>query len=98
MCIRDSLWNVSILRPTNLVNRICSTGISSEDLLKTIRVPLPKNCNAKESKDYRIINIMCRVTKAVIRLMLRRTERKIEDNTGEDQFGFRNVKGTRHAT
>ena len=34
----------------------------------------------------------------VAKIFRRRTERKIEDVLGEDQFGFRRGKGTRDAT
>jgi hypothetical protein len=37
------------------------------------------------------------VAKIVLRVLRKRTERKIEDVLGEDQFRFRRGKGTRDA-
>uniref|UniRef100_A0A8D8S3W4 Craniofacial development protein 2 n=1 Tax=Cacopsylla melanoneura TaxID=428564 RepID=A0A8D8S3W4_9HEMI len=87
----------AISRLTNLINNIYFTGTWPEDLLKTILVPLPKKSKAKECKDYRTISCICHLTKAITRIILKRIDRKIEENMGEDQFGFRKGKGTRDA-
>jgi len=39
----------------------------------------------------------CKTAKIIAKVLRRRTERKIEDVHGEDQFGFRRGKGTRDA-
>ena len=91
------LGNGAILRLTNLFNKIYDTGVWPQELLKTILVPLPKKGNAKECKDFRTISFICHATKAVTRIILKRIEKKIEENMGDDQFGFRRGKGTRDA-
>ena len=60
-------------------------------------VPLPKKCNAKECKDNRTVRFIYHVTKAATKIVLRRIEKKIEGNMGDDQFGFRKGRGTRDA-
>ncbi|KAI5738261.1 hypothetical protein M8J77_004739 [Diaphorina citri] len=92
-----ALGSIAIERITNLINNIYNTGKWPKDLLKTILVPLPKKTNAKECKEYRTISCICHLTKAVTRIILKRIENKIEENMGEDQFGFRKGKGTRDA-
>ena len=43
------------------------------------------------------IRIIAHSAKIIARILRRRTEKKIEDVLGEDQFGFRRRKGTRDA-
>jgi hypothetical protein len=47
--------------------------------------------------DHHTISLIAHAAEIVTRT-LRRTERKIEDVLGEDQFGFRRGKGTSDAT
>ena len=44
-----------------------------------------------------LISLIARTAKIVEKILRRRIEKKIEDVLGEDQFGFRRVKGTRDA-
>uniref|UniRef100_A0A8D8WNZ2 Craniofacial development protein 2 n=1 Tax=Cacopsylla melanoneura TaxID=428564 RepID=A0A8D8WNZ2_9HEMI len=87
----------AIFRITVLINKIYDTGIWPEDLLRTTLVPLPKKPNATECKDFRTISFICHLTKAITKIIMKRIERKIEDNMGDDQFGFRKGRGTRDA-
>ncbi|KAI5743600.1 hypothetical protein M8J77_020048 [Diaphorina citri] len=87
----------AVSRITELINKIYDTGIWPEDLVKTILVPLPKKPNATECKDYRTISFICHLTKAITKILMKRIEGKIEDNMGDDQFGFRKGRGTRDA-
>jgi retron-type reverse transcriptase len=43
------------------------------------------------------ISLIAHTAKIVAKILTRRTEKKIEDILGEDQFGFRRGKGTRDA-
>lgn len=92
-----ALGSCAIARITNIINQIYDTGHWPEDLLKTILVPLPKKPKAIEAKDYRTISFICHLTKLITRIVIKRIENKIEENIGEDQFGFRKGKGTRDA-
>jgi hypothetical protein len=47
---------------------------------------------------YRTISLISHTAKIVAKILRRRTEKKIEDVLGEDQFRFRRGKGTRDAT
>lgn len=87
----------SMKRLTDLINNIYNTGIWPQDLLKTTLIPIPKKSNAKECKDHRTISCICHVTKLITKILLKRIGGKIEENMGEDQFGFRKGKGTRDA-
>ena len=49
-------------------------------------------------KSVKTIRTIYHVTKlAVMKLVVRIVERRIEGNMGEDQFGFRECRGTRDA-
>ena len=58
---------------------------------------LKKKSQATKCSDYRTISLIAHTAKIVARIFRRRTERKIEDVLGEDQFGFRRIKGTTDA-
>ncbi|KAI5738445.1 hypothetical protein M8J77_007179 [Diaphorina citri] len=92
-----SLGIGAVSRITNMINKIYDTGIWPEELMKTILVPLPKKPNATECKDFRTISFICHLTKAITKILMKRMERKIEENMSEDQFGFRKGRGTRDA-
>jgi hypothetical protein len=47
--------------------------------------------------DHCTVCLITYTAKIVVRILRTRTERKIEDVLGEDQFGFRRGKGTRDA-
>ena len=47
--------------------------------------------------DRRTISLIAHTAKIIAKILRRRIERKIEDVLGEDQFGFRRVKGSRDA-
>jgi hypothetical protein len=60
-------------------------------------IALKKKPQATKCSDHRTISLIAHTAKAVVKLLRRRIERKIEDVLGEDQFAFRRVKGTRDA-
>jgi hypothetical protein len=58
-------------------------------------VALKKKPRARKRTDHRTINLIAHVANVVARLIRRRSEKKIEDVLGEDQFGFRKGKETK---
>jgi hypothetical protein len=61
-------------------------------------VALKKKPRARKCTDHRKISLIAHAVKVVASVIRRRSEKKIEDVLGEDQFGFRKGKGTRAAT
>ena len=57
-----------------------------------------KNPRANECGDYRTISLMPHITKLFLRIILNRIKYKIDNEIGEEQFGFRANNGTREAT
>jgi len=61
-------------------------------------IVLKKKAKAIKCSDHHIISLIAYRAKIVAKILRKRTGRKIEDLLGENQFGFRKGKGTRHAT
>ena len=61
-------------------------------------IALKKQPQATKCSDHRTISLIAYTAKTVAKILRRRTENKIEDVLGEDQFGFRRGKGIRDAT
>jgi len=80
---------------TELVNGIYMTGAIPDDFKKTVMIPLPKKKHSTDCSDHRTISIITHASKILLEVILRRIRRKIEENIGEDQYGFRANKGTR---
>jgi hypothetical protein len=57
-----------------------------------------KKAKAIKCSDHHIISLIAHRAKIVAKILRKRTGRKIENLLGENQFGFRKGKGTRHAT
>jgi hypothetical protein len=59
---------------------------------------LQNKLKATKCSDYSTNSLIPHTAKIVARILRRKTERKIEDVLGEDQFGFRRGRGTGDAT
>jgi hypothetical protein len=60
-------------------------------------IVLKKKPQAAKCSDHRTISLITHTAKRVAKMLRRRTEKKIEDVLGEDQFGVRRGKETRDA-
>ena len=68
-----------------------------EDFLDVTMVAIKKKPQAKKCGEFRTISLISHTAKIIARIINRRLEQKIEENLGEEQFGFRKGKGTRDA-
>jgi len=53
---------------------------------------LNKKTKATKCSDHRTVSLIAHAEKIIAKILRRRTERKIEDVLGEDQFEFRRGK------
>jgi hypothetical protein len=60
-------------------------------------IVLKKKPQATKCSDLRTFSLIAHTAEIVAKILRRRTEKKIEDVLGEDQFGFRRGKGARDA-
>lgn len=82
---------------TELFNTIYSTGIIPTDWLSSKFITLPKKPNAKQCSDHRTISLMSHTLKIFLKIIHNRIRKKLEDELGDTQFGFRDALGTREA-
>ncbi|KAI5732155.1 hypothetical protein M8J77_022354 [Diaphorina citri] len=92
------LFDSETLKPIAILfNNIYNTGLIPDDWLKSVFVTLPKIPNAKKCNQYRTISLMSHALKIFLKVIHQRIHRKIEENLGITQFGFRGGLGTREA-
>ena len=80
---------------TKLSNTIYNTGEWHQDFTEVTMIALKKKTKATKCSDYRTISLISYIEKIIAKILRRKTEKKIENVLGEDQFGFRRGKGTR---
>jgi hypothetical protein len=71
-----------------------SSLLHSQDTI----IPLKEKPVVAKCSDHYVISLIAHTAKIGARVLRRRTERKVEDVLGVDQFGFRRGKGNRDAT
>jgi len=71
---------------------ICETGQWAKDFTEDTATGLEKMPNATKCSDHCTISVMVHTAKIVGRRVRRSFERKIEDVSVQDQFGFRKCK------
>ncbi|XP_075210481.1 uncharacterized protein LOC142317817 [Lycorma delicatula] len=67
----------------------------TEDFIKTIM--MPKKIGTNKREEHRTISLISHATKIMLGIINRRLNTKMEENAGEEQFGFRKRKGTKEA-
>jgi hypothetical protein len=82
---------------TQLINNTYESGEWPKDFTEVTMVALKKKPKAGKCTDHCTISLIAHVAKVVASVIRRRSEKKIQDFLGEDQFGFRKGKGTRDA-
>ena len=73
------------------------TGEWPKNFTEVTLIVLKKKPQATKCSDHRTFSLIAHTAKIVAKILRRRTEKKIEDVLGEDQFGFRRGKGARDA-
>jgi hypothetical protein len=82
---------------TQLISNIYESGEWPKDFNEAIMVLLKKKLKARKCTDHRTMSLTAHAAKVVASVIRRRSEKKIEDVLGENQFGFRKGKGTKGA-
>jgi hypothetical protein len=81
---------------TQLINNTYESGEWPKNFTEVTMAALKKKPKARKCTDHCTISLTARVAKVVASVIRRRSEKKIEDVLGVNQFGFR--KGTRDAS
>ena len=74
---------------------VYKTGFMPHDLTHAIFIKLPKKKNTLECSEHRTISLISHVTKVILKMILRRTEKVIDQKIEETQSGFSSGVGTR---
>ena len=82
---------------TNITDRTHDTGYIPHAVEKSIFITIPKKEGATECGQHRTISIMSQTGKIVLRVILNRMRNKVDQNIGQEQYGFRKGKGTTNA-
>ena len=72
---------------TDLFNKIYKTEDIPNDLAQSICITIPKTPKALECSDFRTIRLMSHVMKALLKIILDRNEKKLEEEISENQYG-----------
>uniref|UniRef100_A0A8D8X5H0 Craniofacial development protein 2 n=1 Tax=Cacopsylla melanoneura TaxID=428564 RepID=A0A8D8X5H0_9HEMI len=76
---------------------IYASGEVPEDFKESRIVLLPKKSKSKKCEDFRTLSILSHASKILTTIVKRRIQGKIDRELDDDQFGFRNGRGTREA-
>ena len=78
-----------------LVNKIYNTGHIPTDMNESTFICLPKKAKATMCSEHRTLSLMSHLLKMILRVILQRNRRRIENEINEQQSGFMSGKGTR---
>ena len=79
----------------DLCRQIYDTGIIPEDLKQSLIIRLAIKCTAMKCTEYRTISLMSLMIKIMMKIILNRYEKKMDNEIGEVQSGFKASVGTR---
>ena len=81
----------------NICRKIYTSGKWPEDYSTTVMIPIKKKPMTQECNEHRTISLITHASKIILRIMLRRMEKRAYEYIGESQFGFKKNCGTREA-
>ena len=76
--------------PANLENSAVATGLE-----RSVLIPIPKNCNAKECSNYHTIALISHASKVMLKILQARLQQHVNRELPDVQAGFRKGRGTR---
>jgi len=79
----------------NIIGDCYKTGKLPNDFIKSKSITIPKKGNATNCTNYRTITLLLDASKILLNVIKNKLKVKIEEQQGEDQFGFRKERETR---
>ena len=86
-----------ISKATELANIIYNSGELPKQMLESFFIASPKKAGTIECDNYRLISLMSHITKIILRILMNRNKRRINEAISDVQFGHKSGKGTRNA-
>ena len=78
-----------------LIVKIWHTGEWPEDWRRTVLTPIPKKGDLQQCSNYRTIPLINHASKVILKIIMKRIERKLGAEINVVQAGFRQGRGTR---
>ena len=69
-----------------------------QDWKRSVFIPMPKKCNAKESSNYHTIALISHASKVMFKILQARLQQYVNCELPDVQVGFRKGRGTRNQT
>ena len=79
----------------SICQQIWKTQQWSQDLKRSVFIPIPKKGNAKECSNYRTIALKSHASKVMLKILQARLQQYVNHELPDVQAGFRKVRGTR---
>ena len=76
--------------PANVENSAVATGLE-----RSVFIPIPKKCNAKECSNYHTIAIILHASKVMLKILQARLQQYMNCDLPDIQGEFRKGRGTR---
>ena len=82
-----------ISKATELANIIYNSGEVPEQMLQSIFIALPKKAGTIECDNYRLISLMSHIVKIILRILMNRNKRRINEAISDYNLVIIKVKG-----
>ena len=86
-----------ISKVTELANIIYNSGEVPKQMLQSIFIAFPEKAGTIECDNYRLISLISHITKIILRILMNRNKRRINEPISDVQFGYKSGKGTKNA-
>uniref|UniRef100_A0A8D9E3Z3 Craniofacial development protein 2 n=1 Tax=Cacopsylla melanoneura TaxID=428564 RepID=A0A8D9E3Z3_9HEMI len=80
-----------------IIQDIYDSGNIPDDFKESEIVILPKKAKSRKCEDYRTLSLLSHTSKILTGIVQQRIKQKVDHQLHDDQFGFRNGRGTREA-
>ena len=79
----------------SICQQIWKTQQWSQDWKRSLFIPIPKKCNAKECSNYRTTALISHTSKVMLKILQARHQQYVNRELPDVQVGFRKGRGTR---
>ena len=93
----QAVGTFGISKVTELANTIYNSGEVPKQILQSIFIALPKKAGTIKCDNYGLISLISHITKIILRILMNRNKRRINEAISDVQFGYKSGKGTRNA-
>ena len=89
----EAVGTFGISKVMELANIIYNSGEVPKQMLQSIFIALPKKAGTIECDNYRLISLMSHITKIILRILMNRNKRRINEAISDYNLVINQVKG-----